>query len=49
MGEEKNTCRILARRPERKIPLGRPRRRYVENIAMELRIGTAGGLLSIRQ
>jgi len=28
--------RVLVRKPERKIPLGRPRRRWVDNITMDL-------------
>jgi hypothetical protein len=37
MGETKNTYRILVGKQEGKRPLGRPRRRYVDNIKMELR------------
>jgi hypothetical protein len=33
----RNAYRILARKPERKRPLGRPRRRWVDNIKMDLR------------
>jgi hypothetical protein len=29
MGEKRNACRILVRKPEGKIPLGRPRRRFI--------------------
>jgi hypothetical protein len=36
MGEKRNACRILVRMPERKRPLGRPIRRWVDNIKMEL-------------
>jgi hypothetical protein len=32
-----NVYRILAGKPERKRPLGRPRRRWVDNIKMDLR------------
>jgi hypothetical protein len=31
---EKNACRILVRKPEGKRPLGKPRRRWVDNIKM---------------
>jgi hypothetical protein len=37
MGEKRNTYRILVRKPEGKIPLGRPRCRWVDNIKMDLR------------
>jgi hypothetical protein len=37
MGEKRNACRILAGKPEGKRPLGRPRRRWVDNIKMDLR------------
>jgi hypothetical protein len=37
MEEKRNACRILVRKPERKRPLGRPRRRWVDNIKMDLR------------
>jgi hypothetical protein len=34
--EEKNAYRLLVGKPERKRPLGRPRRRWVDNIRMDL-------------
>jgi hypothetical protein len=37
MGETMNAYRILVGKPEGKRPLGRPRRRWVENIKMDLR------------
>jgi hypothetical protein len=37
MGEKRNACRILEGNPEGKRPLGRPRRRWVGNIKMDLR------------
>jgi hypothetical protein len=37
MGEKMNACRILVGKPEEKRPLGRPRRRWVDNIKMDLR------------
>jgi hypothetical protein len=56
MGEKRNAYRIFVGKPEVKRPLGRPRRRWVCNIKMNLRkigwdgliwlrIGTSGGLL----
>jgi hypothetical protein len=36
MGEKRNAYRILVRKPEGKKPLGRPRRRLVDNIRMDL-------------
>jgi hypothetical protein len=38
MGEETNAYRILVGKPEGKRPLGRPRRRWVDNIKMELTV-----------
>jgi hypothetical protein len=37
MWEKRNTCRLLAVKPEGKSPLGRPRCRWVDNIRMDLR------------
>jgi hypothetical protein len=37
MGERRNTYRILLRKPEGRRPLGRSRRRWVDNIRMDLR------------
>jgi hypothetical protein len=43
-GEKRNAYRILVGNPEGKRPLGRPRRRWVDNIKMNLReIGWDGG------
>jgi hypothetical protein len=36
MGEKKNACRLLVGMPEGKRPLGRPRRRWVDNVMMDL-------------
>jgi hypothetical protein len=37
MGEKRNAYRILVGNPEGKRPLGRPRRRWVDNIKIDLR------------
>jgi hypothetical protein len=37
MGEKRNAYRILVGKPEGKTPLERPRRRWVDNINMDLR------------
>jgi hypothetical protein len=37
MGETTNAYRILVGKPEGKRPLGRPRRRWVDNIKIDLR------------
>jgi hypothetical protein len=37
MGEKMNAYRILVGQPEGKRPLGRPRRRWVDNIKLDLR------------
>jgi hypothetical protein len=57
-GERRNAYMILVGKPEGKRPPGRPRRRWVDNIKIDLRdvwtgsiwirIGTSGGLLSTR-
>jgi hypothetical protein len=36
IGEKRNVYRLLVRKPEGKRPLGRPRRRWIDNIKMEL-------------
>ena len=36
MGEERGVYRVLLGKPEGKTPLGRPRRRWVDNIRMDL-------------
>jgi hypothetical protein len=36
MGENRNACRLFVGNPEGKRPLGRPRRRWVDNIRMDL-------------
>jgi len=42
MGEERGAYRILVGKPEGKSPLGRPRRRWVDNIRMELQRWVVG-------
>jgi hypothetical protein len=37
MGEERNVYRVLMGKPERKRPLGRPRRRWEDGIKMDIR------------
>jgi hypothetical protein len=37
MGARSNACRILVGKPEGRRSLGRPRRRWVDNIKMDLR------------
>jgi hypothetical protein len=44
MGEKGNAYRILLGKPEGKRPLGRPRRRWVDNIKMGLREIRWGGM-----
>jgi hypothetical protein len=36
MGENRNAYRLLVGKPEGKSPLGRPRRRWMDNIRMDL-------------
>jgi hypothetical protein len=36
MGKERGVHRVLVRKPERKRPLGRPRRRWEDNIKMDI-------------
>jgi hypothetical protein len=36
MGEKRNVYRLLVRKPEGKRPLRRPRRRWIDNIKMDL-------------
>jgi hypothetical protein len=59
MGEDRGVYRVLVGKPEGKRSLGRPRRRWEDNIKMDLqevagtgwswlRIGTGGGQLWVR-
>jgi hypothetical protein len=43
-GEGRGVYRVLVRKPEGKRPLGRPRRRWEENIKMELQEVGCGGM-----
>jgi hypothetical protein len=36
MGEKRNVYRLLVGKPEGRRPLGRPRRRWIDNIKMDL-------------
>jgi hypothetical protein len=44
MGESRGVNRFLVRNPEGKRPLGKPRRRWDENIKMDLQEVRCGGL-----
>jgi hypothetical protein len=44
IGEKINVSRLLMEIPEGKRPLGRPRRRYVGNIRMDLGVIVCGGV-----
>jgi len=45
MGEERGVYRVLVGKPEGRRPLGRPRRRWVDNIWMDLQdVGMWTGL-----
>jgi hypothetical protein len=43
MEEERGVCRVLVGKPEGKRPLGRPRRRWEDNIRMDLQEVVFGG------
>jgi hypothetical protein len=44
MGERRGAYRALVRKPDGRRPLGRPRRRWEDNIKMDLReVGWGGG------
>jgi hypothetical protein len=38
MGEKRNSYRLLTGKPDGKRPLGRPRRRWLDNIMMDLEV-----------
>ena len=42
MDEEREAYRVLVRKPEGKRPLGRPRRRWVDNVRMDLQEAGCG-------
>jgi hypothetical protein len=44
MGDSRGVCRVLVRKPEGKRPLGRPRRRWEDNIKMDLQEVECGGV-----
>jgi hypothetical protein len=44
MGERRGVYRALVGKPEGKRPLGRPRRRWEDNIKMDLREVGCGGM-----
>jgi len=53
MGEERGVYRVLVGKPEGKRPMGRPRRRWVDNIKMDLQEVVCGymdwiGLAQVR-
>ena len=44
MGERRGLCRVLVGKPEGKKPLERPRRRWEDNIKMDLQEVRCGGM-----
>jgi hypothetical protein len=44
MGERRGVYRVLVGKPEGKSPLGRPRRRWEDNIKMDLQEVGCGGM-----
>jgi hypothetical protein len=44
MGEGKGVCKVLMAKPEGDRPLGRPRRRWEDNIKMDLQEVGCGGM-----
>jgi len=44
MGERRGVYRVLVGKPEGKRPLGRPRRRWEDNIKMDLQQVECGGM-----
>jgi hypothetical protein len=44
MGRREGLYRVLVRKPEGKSPLGRPRRRWEDNVRMDLQEVGCGGM-----
>ena len=44
MGDRRSVFRVLVRKPEGKRPLGRPRRRWEDNIKIDLQDVGCGGM-----
>ena len=44
MGKRRDVYRVLVGKPDRKSPLGRPRRRWEDNINMDLQEVGCGGM-----
>jgi hypothetical protein len=44
MGTRRGVYRVLVRKPEEKTPLGRPKRRWEDNIKMDLQEVKCGGM-----
>jgi len=44
MGERRGVCRVLVGKPQGKRPLGRPRRRWEDNIKTDLQEAGCGGM-----
>jgi len=42
MGESRGVYRVLVGKPEGKRPLGRPRRKWKDNIKIDLKVGMKG-------
>jgi hypothetical protein len=51
MEEDRGVNRVLVRKPEEKKPLGRPRRRWEDNIKMDLQevVGGRGNWMELAQ
>ena len=50
MGEERGVHRVLVGKPKGKTPLGRPRRRWEDNIKMDLQeVGGVGDWMDLAQ
>jgi len=45
MGEDRGVYRVFLGKPEGRRPLGRPRRRWVDNIRMDLQLGVDGWII----